>query len=96
MYVYIYECNHENNVTRLSPKWLCGNSYIWAHDVQLHIAGIPSRCSNQLSYQVMSLTCTQSQLCTAFRCSDQLSYQVMSLTCTQSQLCTTTLISSFI
>ena len=36
----------------------------------------------------MSLTCTQSQLCTAFTCSDQLSYQVMSLTCTESQLCT--------
>ena len=22
-----------------SPKWLCGNSYTWAHDVLLQIAG---------------------------------------------------------
>ena len=32
--------NHENNVPlQLSPQWLCGNSYTWAHDLQLHIAG---------------------------------------------------------
>ena len=25
--VYIYTCNHENNVpSQLSPQWLCGNS----------------------------------------------------------------------
>ena len=36
MYIYIYICNHENNVpSRLSPQWLCGNSYTWAHDVRL-------------------------------------------------------------
>ena len=36
----IYICNHENNVpSRLSPLWLCGNSFTWAHDVQLHIGG---------------------------------------------------------
>ena len=30
-----YIWNHENNVpSRLSPQWLCGNSYISAHDVQ--------------------------------------------------------------
>ena len=23
----------------LSPEWLCGNSYTWAHDVRLHILG---------------------------------------------------------
>ena len=34
MYVYIYICNHENNVpSRLLPQWFCGNSCIWAHDV---------------------------------------------------------------
>ena len=32
---YAYICNHENNVTsRLSPKWLCGNSCTWAHHVR--------------------------------------------------------------
>ena len=31
--IYIYICNHENNVpSRLSPQWLCGNSCTWAHD----------------------------------------------------------------
>ena len=36
MYIYIYICNHENNVpSRLSPQWLCGNSCTWAHDVRL-------------------------------------------------------------
>ena len=30
------QCNHENNVpSQLSPQWLCGNSYTWAHDVWL-------------------------------------------------------------
>ena len=29
-----YICNHEKNVpSRLSPQWLCGNSFTWAHDV---------------------------------------------------------------
>ena len=32
MYIYVYICNHENNVpSRLSPQWLCGNSCTWAH-----------------------------------------------------------------
>ena len=32
IYIYIYICNHENNVpSRLSPQWLCGNSCTWAH-----------------------------------------------------------------
>ena len=32
-------CNHENNVPfRLSPQWFCGNSCLWVHDIQLHIA----------------------------------------------------------
>ena len=36
--MYIY--NHKNNVlSRLSPQWLCGNSFTLAHDVLLHIAG---------------------------------------------------------
>ena len=40
IYIYIYTCNRENNVpSRLSPQWLCGNSYTWAHDEQLHTAG---------------------------------------------------------
>ena len=35
IYIYIYICNHENNVSsRLSPQWLCGNSYTWAHNVR--------------------------------------------------------------
>ena len=30
-HIYIYICNHENNVPpRLSPQWLCGNSCTWA------------------------------------------------------------------
>ena len=34
----IYICNHENNVhSRLSPQWLCGDSFTWAHDVWLYI-----------------------------------------------------------
>ena len=40
IYIYIYICNHENNVTSLlSSQWLCGNSCTWTHDVRLHIAG---------------------------------------------------------
>ena len=38
--LYIYICYHEKNVSsRLSPQWLCSNSFTWAHDVRLHIAG---------------------------------------------------------
>ena len=38
--MFIYICNHENNVTSLlSSQWLCGNSCTWTHDVRLHIAG---------------------------------------------------------
>ena len=35
--IYIlYICYYENNVSSgLSPKWLCGNSCTWAHDVWL-------------------------------------------------------------
>ena len=33
MCVYIY--NLENNdPSRLSPQWICGNSCTWAHDVR--------------------------------------------------------------
>ena len=48
MYIYyisyiikcVYMCKHENNLTSwLSPQWLCGNSYTWAHDILLHIVG---------------------------------------------------------
>ena len=40
IYIYMHICNHENNVpSRLSPRWLYGNSWTWAHDVRLHIAG---------------------------------------------------------
>ena len=40
MYVCVYICNHENNVpSRLSPQWLCGNSWTWEYDLWLHIAG---------------------------------------------------------
>ena len=34
----VYMCKHENNVPSwLSPQWLCGNSYTWAHDVQFMV-----------------------------------------------------------
>ena len=37
IYIYIYICNHENNVpSLLSPQWLCGNSCTWALDVRFH------------------------------------------------------------
>ena len=42
MYIYVYKyiCYHENNVlSRLSPQWLCGNSFPWVQDVRLHICG---------------------------------------------------------
>ena len=29
----------DNVAPRLSPRWLCGNSCTWAHDVRLHITG---------------------------------------------------------
>ena len=49
--MYIYICNHENNVpSRLSPQWLCGNSCTWAHDVRFHIAGTNEPKSAQQAY----------------------------------------------
>ena len=40
MYIYIYVyiiCNHEYNApSLLSPQWLYGNPYTWAHDIVLH------------------------------------------------------------
>ena len=48
--LYIY--NHENNVpSELSPQWLYGNSYTWAHDVRLHIAGTNEPKSAQQAKQ---------------------------------------------
>ena len=45
-------CNHENNVpSRLSPRWLYGNSWTWAHDVRLHIAGTNEPKSAQQAKQ---------------------------------------------
>ena len=42
IYIYMYICNHENNVpSRLSPQWLCGNSYTWA---LAHLASV--RCEH--------------------------------------------------
>ena len=36
--VYIYMFYHKNNVpSRLSPQWLCDNSFTWANDVWLYI-----------------------------------------------------------
>ena len=38
IYIYIYVRYHENNVSsQLSPQWLYGNSYTWAHDVHIYI-----------------------------------------------------------
>ena len=40
--MYIYICNHENNVpSLLSPQWLCGNSCTWAHDVRFDLHHVP-------------------------------------------------------
>ena len=37
-YIYIYICNHDDNnePSRLLPQWPYGNSWTWAHDVQLY------------------------------------------------------------
>ena len=35
----------------LSPQWLCGNSWTWAHDVRLHIAGTNEPKSAQQAKQ---------------------------------------------
>ena len=52
IYIYIYICNHENNVpSGLSPQWFCGNSCTWAHDVQLHIVGTSEPKSAQQAKQ---------------------------------------------
>ena len=43
-----YASNHENNESsRLSPQWFCGNSCTRAHDAQLHIAGTNETKSSQ-------------------------------------------------
>ena len=48
----IYICNHGNNMPSwLSPQWLCGNSYTWAHDVGLHIASTNESKSTQQAKQ---------------------------------------------
>ena len=40
MYIPIVQVNLENNVpSRLSPQWLCGNSYTRAQDARLHFTG---------------------------------------------------------
>ena len=45
-------CNDENNVpSRLSSQWLCGNSFTWAHDVRLRIAGTNKPKSAQQAKQ---------------------------------------------
>ena len=36
--MYIYICNHENNVpSQFSPQWLCSNSCIWEDGIWLYI-----------------------------------------------------------
>ena len=50
--IYIYICYHEKNVSsRLSPQWLCSNSFTWAHDVRLHITGTNEPKSAQQAKQ---------------------------------------------
>ena len=57
-YIYIY-CHIYMHIyvvmktmcPRLSPQWLCGNSYTWAHDVPLHIAGTNKPKSAQQAKQ---------------------------------------------
>ena len=42
----------KNNVpSKLSPRWLCGNSCTWTHDVRLHIAGTIEPTSVQQAKQ---------------------------------------------
>ena len=36
---------------RLSPQWLCSNSFTWAHDVRLHITGTNEPKSAQQAKQ---------------------------------------------
>ena len=49
----IYIFNHENNVvSQLPPQWLCEKSYIWTHDLRLHIASTNEPKSVQQAKQV--------------------------------------------
>ena len=49
--MYIYKFNHKNNVpSQLSPRWLCGNSWTWVHDVWLsHSAWATAKFMQDLS-----------------------------------------------
>ena len=52
MYIYVYICNQENNVSsQLSPQWLSGNSCTWGHDVRLYIVGTSELKSAQQAKQ---------------------------------------------
>ena len=46
------QISQKQDERRLSPQWLCGNSYTWAHYVQLHIAGTNELKSAQQAKQV--------------------------------------------
>ena len=41
----------DNVPSRLSPQWLCGNSYTWVYDTRLHIAGTSEPKSAQQAKQ---------------------------------------------
>ena len=44
-YIYIYICNHENNVpSQLSPQLHCGNSCTWAHDETVQTVNHVPKC----------------------------------------------------
>ena len=55
-YLYIYTCNHENNVPSwLSPQWLCGNSCTLAQVYEYSFAQ-----SIKYSYNLRSASKTKS------------------------------------
>ena len=73
----IYVQSWKNVVSRLSPKWLCGNSCTWTRDVRLHIACISKSRSNKLS---PSCFCEIWALCLSWITYDHL-YQATCLAC---------------
>ena len=73
----IYVQSWKNVLSRLSPKWLCGNSCTWARDVRLHIACTSKSRSNKLS---PSCFCEVWALCLSWITYDHL-YQGTCLAC---------------
>ena len=56
IYIYIIDIHTHTHIyicmpSRLSPHWPCGNSYTWANDIRLHIAGTNEPKSAQQAKQ---------------------------------------------